>query len=145
MTIVVMVTLPSGIYTASIITLELSRATSRVIYNDIYVTSHSNPSNFHKAGGFFSQPFRALEGIFTCYIDLSDTRWSTIGKGYLWHLNMPKIVSRRKEKVAGNLLLIVSWLLQEVPAAQSGKTFSRESTEITNILSCSFYSSYQMY
>ena len=108
MTIVVMVTLPSGIYTASIITLELSRATSRVIYNDIYVTSHSNPSNLHKAGGFFSQPFRALED--SCYIDLSYTRWSTIGKGYPWHLNMPKIVPRKGKscrKFALNCELIV--------------------------------------
>lgn len=111
MTIVVMVTLPSGIYTASIITLELSRGTSRVIYNDIYVTSHSNPSNLHEAGGFFFQPFRALEGIFTCYIDLSYTRWSTIGKGYPWHLNMPKIVPKKGKscrKFALNCELIVT-------------------------------------
>lgn len=112
MTIVVMVTLPSGIYTASIITLELSRATSRVIYNDIYVTSHSNPSNLHKAGDFSLNRFAHTKTrIFTCYIDLSYTRWSTIGKGYPWHLNMPKIVPKKGKscrKFALNCELIVT-------------------------------------
>ena len=122
MTIVVMVTLPSGIYTASIITLELSRATSRVIYNDIYVTSHSNPQICLKPEVFSFNRFAHSKGFLRAIL-IFLTLVDPLSAKVTLDISICQKSSRRKEKVAGNSLLIVIWLLQEVLTPQSGKTF----------------------
>ena len=102
MTIVVMVTLPSGIYTASTITLELSRATSRVIYNDIYVTSQIciKPEVFFLNRFAHSKGFLRAILIFLTLVDPLSAKVTLV-------ISICQRSSRRKEKVTGNSLLIV--------------------------------------